>query len=228
MPANPPQPGPPDDALLWFWAAVRDGDINTIERLLAAGVPRATLEITPLSWAISDGNLSMLKYLLALGFSMTEEVALAEPWDFPLHEAAQKGDLEILKVLLKQPDAKHFLNRFDDNWLGYTPLHMAVMANHPDAVRLLIAAGADVDANDEPHIGDTAIRRAVEENHESIVLMLLKAGANPDIPGWMWISARDKAADSTPEIRRLIDAVPFRPVEHPRYIRDGQWPPRRS
>lgn len=219
---------PPDDAWLWFHAAIDEGDIETIERLLAAGVPRAAPIITPISWAVSDGNTAILKYLFARGFSLSEEALLGRALSLPLHQAADNGHVEILKVLLAQPDAKHFLNRFDDNWLGYTPLHMAVMANHPDAVRLLIAAGAAVDANDEPHIGDTALRRAVETNHEAIVLILLKAGANPDIPGWMWISARDKAADSTPEIRRLIDAVPFRPVEHPRYIRDGQWPPRRS
>ena len=49
----------------------------------------------------------------------------------------------------------------------------------PDALRLLLDRGADVNAR-EPEFGQTALMIAVRENHDAAVGVLLAAGAKPD------------------------------------------------
>jgi ankyrin repeat protein len=98
-----------------------------------------------------------------------------------LYLAAMSGELDELKHLLKSDCAK-LINTFDDT--GATPLILAAGNGHVDAVRLLIEAGADVNAHDESKIGDTALGR---------IEILVQAGANPNIRGWMQLNALDRA-----------------------------------
>ncbi len=63
---------------------------------------------------------------------------------FPLHEAAESGDLETLKGLLaNKPD----VNARDDYY--YTPLMTAAEYGQAGAVKLLLEAGADVHLTDK-------------------------------------------------------------------------------
>lgn len=61
--------------------------------------------------------------------------------------------------------------------------------------KFLQEAGADVNAHNAPHIGDTALRLAAENGTLEMVELLLNAGADPTIPGWMALTALDKARD---------------------------------
>lgn len=63
----------------------------------------------------------------------------------PLHDAAERGDLEQLKRLIAQGSD---VNARDEN--EATPLHWAVYRGHITVARLLIAHGADVYANEHP------------------------------------------------------------------------------
>jgi ankyrin repeat protein len=167
----------------------------------------------------------VLEHLFKLGFSITDESA---HWNStsssPMHVAAGDGRVDLLEIMISRGDGLAVINSFAHP-CDWTPLMAAVNANHPHVVRYLIDAGADVNADDPTKIITSAVQHAVEDQRSELVAMLLAAGANPDVPGWMWISARDKAQESTPEIRAMIDAVPFKAVDHPRYVRDGQWPP---
>ena len=62
-----------------------------------------------------------------------------------IHDAAQKGDLEKVKALLKD-NAELVFSKDDD---GNTPLHSAVKFDHKDVAEFLLANKAEVDARDK-------------------------------------------------------------------------------
>jgi len=61
---------------------------------------------------------------------------------------------------------------------GQTPLHLAASGGHLEALRLLLGAGAAVDAVDGS--GNTALAAAASEGSTGAVRLLLNAGACPD------------------------------------------------
>lgn len=78
--------------------------------------------------------------------------ATGDPFAGVLHLMAKRGDAAGLSWLLQRgedPNAR---------WAHWdaevTPLHLAVMSNHPDVVRLLLAAGADPGIRDSKHDSD--------------------------------------------------------------------------
>ncbi len=89
-----------------------------------------------------------------------------------LHEAAWKGDHDRLGILLKDRkglDAKEGRDR--------TPLHLATFARQRQAIRLLAAAGADLNAFEYQRYD--AVTIAAVANDEETLALLLSLGANP-------------------------------------------------
>lgn len=173
----------------------------------------------PLTWAVSrslgpEGSARCARALLDAGATVTAEPW--ETWGTSVHRAAELGFVNVLGILLKS-DGKVALDRFDE--LSRTPLICAIVARSVEAAQLLIDAGADVNATDEPRIGNPPIRWATENRDEAMVRFLLHAGADPLKPGWMQLSALDAARpwkDSRrhPELARifeLLDRVARRP-----------------
>jgi ankyrin repeat protein len=107
-----------------------------------------------------------------------------------LHYAASNGDVSAVKTLL---DQGRDLNAFDD--VGFTPLHHAANNEHLEVVSLLLSAGADVNAHDEPHIGNNPIGEIAGKCSFEIAKILVDGGADPTIPGWMQLSALDRASE---------------------------------
>src|SRR5262245_816197 len=101
-----------------------------------------------------------------------------------LHRAAEDGDLERARELIRERAA---LNAFDA--IGYTPLHHAVKNRHVSMIKLLLDAGADINAREEQTNSDTAISVAAADSSPEIVKLLLERGADPFIPGWMGCDA---------------------------------------
>eukprot|EP00639_Heterosigma_akashiwo_P012671 CAMPEP_0206378146 /NCGR_PEP_ID=MMETSP0294-20121207/10570_1 /ASSEMBLY_ACC=CAM_ASM_000327 /TAXON_ID=39354 /ORGANISM="Heterosigma akashiwo, Strain CCMP2393" /LENGTH=407 /DNA_ID=CAMNT_0053826739 /DNA_START=17 /DNA_END=1240 /DNA_ORIENTATION=- len=84
---------------------------------------------------------------------------------------AVRGDPQRLSALL-------------DHRLEYpneTVLHKAAEKGHSGVVQLLLAAGADPNAQ-RTNDGETPLHRAVREGKEEVVCQLLQAGANPNAP----------------------------------------------
>jgi ankyrin repeat protein len=113
----------------------------------------------------------------------------ADPFrDQQLHFAAQDGDVPLVQSLV---DAGHDVNAFDD--LGKTPLHYAVESERFEVARYLVERGADVNAHHEPTIGNTPLCEVAERCSLRMAQFLIAAGADPTIPGWMQLTALEKA-----------------------------------
>jgi len=122
-----------------------------------------------------------------------------------LHRAAADGDLAEVQRLLV---AGYPVNRFDD--LGKTPLHYAVAREHREIVETLIYAGANVNARDQRRIGNTPLGESAQTCSPEIAKQLLTAGADPTLPGWMGLTAIDRArkrADAKKMLPLLEDAA---------------------
>ena len=121
-----------------------------------------------------------------------------------LHRAAQDGEVAEVQRLLSvgyQP------NEFDE--LGKTPLHYAAERGHLEVIKLLIASGADVNANDERVIGNTPLREVAANCSFEVAKILIDAGADPNIPGWMQITAlhqaRERKSAEGLRVRELLE-----------------------
>ena len=98
-----------------------------------------------------------------------------------IHDAANKGDLEKVKVLLNaNPDLVNSKDRG-----GEVPLHWAIEKGNKEVVELLITCKADVNAKNER--GETPLHWAVHSGRTEMVELLLanKADVNAqDSNGW--------------------------------------------
>ena len=83
---------------------------------------------------------------------------------------------ETVRTLLCLPEVD-CVNQ--SNTSGFTPLHGAVSQKHPDVSKLLIDAGADIEAVN--YIGRTPLHCACEVGALEIVEMLVKAGADESV-----------------------------------------------
>jgi hypothetical protein len=98
----------------------------------------------------------------------------------PIHKAAQKGDLDKVRVFIEKGTNVNV----KDN-LGNTPLHLAIVGGHREMVELLIAEGADVNAQN--NWGWTPLHSAAVRGYRDIVELLLAKGANVNakrVAGW--------------------------------------------
>ncbi len=142
-------------------------------------------------------------------------VALAAaPGDTPVADAARRGDVEAVRVLLQQGadvngahgdgmTALHWAAERGDREMAdmlqhagatvhavtrigqYTPLHVASTAGHAPLIELLIAAGADVAAGTDPS-GVTPLHLAAGSGSVEAVTTLLDHGANIDALESAW------------------------------------------
>jgi hypothetical protein len=104
-----------------------------------------------------------------------ELVAASWPNTFPLHVAASKPSFGVLELFLARQTELNVIDRE-----GMTPLQVAIFHGHVAAVKMLLAAGSDV--NDTIVASRvTALHIAVHGGHETIVALLLEQGAEIDV-----------------------------------------------
>ncbi len=146
---------------------IKTGDAEGLSALLADDPAQAG--------ARNAQGLSPLLYSLYFGQSALVEMlrALVEP---DLAEAAALGETELLERLLhSQSDAQD--GRSAD---GFTLLQLACYFGHPEAARLLIRHGADIEAVSDNAMQIRPIHAAAGGDNNGALAALLEAGADPN------------------------------------------------
>jgi uncharacterized protein len=144
-----------DGATAIQWAAYRN-DVEMADLLIAAGanVKLANREgATPLWLAAENGGSRMIGKLLEAGADPNGRTPNGET---PLMMAARNGNVSALEILLDHkadPSLK-------ENLRGTTALMWAVEQSHPEAVKTLVARGADVNAASNPDTRNSRLNLA--------------------------------------------------------------------
>ncbi|HEY8152744.1 MAG TPA: ankyrin repeat domain-containing protein [Myxococcota bacterium] len=171
-----------------FLEAARQGDLATLEKALARGVPiqsRDDLGRNALLLAARDaGSLEVVRFLRAKGVAVDAPDLggrAAISW------AAGEGRIAIVRELA---GAGAQIDRRDVD--GRTPCFQAVLGDHREVVVFLLDAGADVNAADR--FRDTPLMQACAKGFDAMAALLLQRGADPALKDQEGRTARDRAA----------------------------------
>jgi len=156
--------------------AAATSDLKRIRKLLAnnSKLVNSANEMgwTPLHFVANTGNLKIAEYLIKKGARIDSRSHIGMT---PLYVAATQGNTDVVKFLADH-NANVNIPATRNKW---TPLMRASKKGFEKIVKILLSAGADVNA--KSYIGWTALHAAVEEGSVHITKMLLKYGANPNI-----------------------------------------------
>jgi ankyrin repeat protein len=171
--------------------AIRKQDAQAVRTLLkqqralaAKAEPDGT---TPLHWAARINDPALVRALLQAGATHVAN----RYGTTPLELAAENGSPRVIEALLDAgADAKTATPE------GETVLMTASRTGRVEAMRLLLARGADPNAQ-ETRFGETALMWAAAENHAPAVRLLLEAGAKVDLAGKKMTFARKVGGQTT-------------------------------
>jgi ankyrin repeat protein len=152
--------------------AAQHGHTEAVRLLLAHGADvhaRRVHEITPLHWA---GNVEIARLLLDAGAVLD---AVDRFGNTPLHDAVNAGHHDVVQYLLERGSLVTALSTYSG-----TPLHTAAKQCDATSARLLLAAGAPINAI-EPTWGTIPLHWAVRADNEPLVRLLLEHGASVEI-----------------------------------------------
>ena len=155
--------------------AVKAGDADAVEILLADGVSVGTAEVdgtTALHWAAHHDRLGLADLLLDAGAAVD---AANRYGVTPLALASVNGSTPMIARLLEAGADPNLPNPE-----GETPLMTAARTGNAGSIETLLAHGAEVDAL-EAWRGQTALMWATAQNQVAAVEALLAAGANPSV-----------------------------------------------
>lgn len=183
-----------------LWLASVNANPAVVEKLLAAGAnPNAALPSgeTPLMTGARTGSAPVVKLLLSRGANPNAREKYQGQTALMWAAAGQFS--EVVRVLIElgadvraRSEVRHRrvgteLGGFNGAAAreidkgGYTPLLFAVQQGTLESVKLLLAAGADV--NDTAPEGTSALVVAAHSGHGAVSAYLLERGADPNADG---------------------------------------------
>lgn len=169
-----PKPATAEAELL---AAAERGDLESVKRLLAKGVPVDAKDPsgwTALVFAVKAANQAMVDLLIAEGASVDFQTA-TKAGNTPLHFCARYGNPAIMQTLLDHRAKVDGRSRD-----GQTALYAATQGGNIDNVKFLLSRGADTNlvgfTNDLGHTF-TPLSSAAFKGHVELVKLLLEKGA---------------------------------------------------
>lgn len=152
-----------------LFIALHDGSLKAAEVLVAWPQTkvewRSAKDESPLMIAALKGHKEMVRKLIA------RDADVSKPGWAPLHYAATGGHLEIMQILL---DEHAFIDAESPN--RTTPLMMAAEYGSPQAVKLLLEAGADPTLRNE--LGLSALDFAHRANRHDAAGLITAAIRN--------------------------------------------------
>lgn len=160
-------------ALMW---ACFNGHIDAVKYLISKGAKINTISRdknkTPLLMGVYSGRYDIVEYLIIKGAKINYP---NKRKDTAIALAAYLGNQGMVATLLQyNPDLE-----IKNSELGFTALHISVMAGHEGISKKLIKAGADVDAIDNE--GNSAFILASRSCHPDLLVLLANSGADPDL-----------------------------------------------
>lgn len=186
--------------------AVKNGDLARVRMLVAQKVDVNAAErdgTTALHWAAHLGDVTSADLLIKAGANVK---AVTRDGATPFGLACYKGNAAVITRLLAAGE--------DPNAIvtGEPVIMMAARAGDPDAIRSLLAKGANPNVT-ESNRGQTALMWAASEGNVPAMKVLIEAGAN--------VRARSKGPGVVPQrggrIPRVSDPVGLRSHRDPSY-----------
>ena len=116
--------------------------------------------------------IALVSLLMFMGCAQTKSV------NETLFAASKQGNTNSIQKLIKKGADVNYVCK-ETSCQGWTPVMIASAENHPDAVKLLLEAGAN--PNVQNQYGRTALHFAVNYGFEPIVNLLLEYKADPTI-----------------------------------------------
>ncbi|XP_069559987.1 B-cell lymphoma 3 protein homolog [Brachyistius frenatus] len=130
------------------------------------------LRQTPLHLAVITKQANMVETLLGAG---ADPAALDRNGQTTLHLCCEYDQRDCLSVVLSLSSSSTCLEI--RNYEGLSPLHLAVLQGHKDLARMLLDAGADINAMDVKS-GQSPLMHAVESNNSDMVHFLIETGCD--------------------------------------------------
>jgi len=163
-----------DGSTALHWAVHRD-DAATVELLIGAGARADVaddLGTTPLHLACTNRNGAMVERLLAAGASANAALTGGET---VLMTCARAGETRGLKALVARGASVNAKERAHEQ----TALMWAVAQHHPDSVRVLLAAGADIRARSLIYPQTVVGEQTQRAGREELNYTVMRGGATP-------------------------------------------------
>jgi ankyrin repeat protein len=161
-------------------SAIKSADVSMVRSLLNTGINPDSYTMysheRPLQLAASVGCSELTRLLLHHGAHVN--LPCAEGSRLPLTTAVRNGWSDIVRLLVEarvDVNATSTTGKFGNT--DMTALQAAALADNPEILRLLLDAGADMNAPAYSLNGPTALELAVESGNTAVVELLLSRGA---------------------------------------------------
>jgi uncharacterized protein len=147
--------------------AIKDGDFAQVTAILDEAPSLASQRLadgeSPVMAGLYRGRHDVVAALIDAGA------------EIDVFAAAALGRVDDLRRELKAPGAVGTY-AYD----GWTPLHLAAFFGQLDAARILLDAGADVNAVSHNSLDNTPLHAATAGKHSDVAMLLLDHGASAD------------------------------------------------